>query len=295
MSTSTTSVSATKGEKGKSKYAALNINNLYKVSLCSSLRLLVCFSFTPVVLHLAYFDCLLLCLLQGNSIEPQAKAVAPKHGMQSLGKVPSARRAPQPVNLPSLKSEGTSGPENSIETSKPSSGTPAAVATASVSATTVPNQPTAPNSASAAATTAAGWTGSAPELSAAVKPQSPAPSAPVLAVPVALAAPVAVPVATASSVPTDARTAFLDRKFQQEFPSLTSEPPQTSAPSIKKNPTVTQPPPPTPVQDLPARQDSPQPTIQYGPGPSLRPQTEGSWVQGGGRTGPLSPGSQGEF
>ena len=31
MSTSTSSVSATKGEKGKSKYAALNINNLYKV------------------------------------------------------------------------------------------------------------------------------------------------------------------------------------------------------------------------------------------------------------------------
>ena len=33
MSTSTTSVSATKGEKGKAKYAALNINNLYKVRL----------------------------------------------------------------------------------------------------------------------------------------------------------------------------------------------------------------------------------------------------------------------
>ena len=219
---------------------------------------------------------------QGNSIEPQAKTVAPKHGMQSLGKVPSARRAPQPVNLPSLKSQGTSGPESSTETTKASSGVPAATtATAAV-----PTQTTAPNSAS----TAAGWTGSAPELSAAaVKPQSPAP-APVQAVPVALAAPVAVAPVAAPAAPTDARTAFLDRRFQQEFPSLTSEPPQTTAPPVKKNPTVVLPP---PVQDLPARQDSPQPTIQYGPGPSLRPQTEGSWVQGGGRTGPLSPGSQG--
>lgn len=33
MSTSTTNVSATKGEKGKAKYAALNINNLYKVRI----------------------------------------------------------------------------------------------------------------------------------------------------------------------------------------------------------------------------------------------------------------------
>ncbi|EFX84212.1 hypothetical protein DAPPUDRAFT_47148, partial [Daphnia pulex] len=88
MSTSTTNVSATKGEKGKAKYAALNINNLYK----------------------------------GNSIEPQAKTVAPKHGMQSLGKVPSARRAPQPVNLPSLKSEsGVVAPESSNSNSSNSS------------------------------------------------------------------------------------------------------------------------------------------------------------------------------
>lgn len=203
--------------------------------------------------------------------------------MQSLGKVPSARRAPQPVNLPSLKSQGTSGPESSTETTKASSGAPAAT----TATATVPTQTTAPNSTS---TAAAGWTGSAPELATAVKPQSPAPSAPVQSVPVALAAPVAVVPVAAPVVATDARTAFLDRRFQQEFPSLTSEPLQTTAPSAKKNPTVALPP---PVQDLPARQDSPQPTIQYGPGPSLRPQTEGSWVQGGGRTGPLSPGSQG--
>lgn len=43
--------------------------------------------------------------LQGESLEPstQKNAVPRKHGMQSLGKVPSARRPP--ANLPSLKAE----------------------------------------------------------------------------------------------------------------------------------------------------------------------------------------------
>lgn len=47
-------------------------------------------------------------------------------------------------------------------------------------------------------------------------------------------------------------------QFQHEFPSLSAgdgAPPRTGA------------------------------EIQYGPGPSLRPQTEGSWIQGGSRTG----------
>lgn len=46
-----------------------------------------------------------MSLIQGESLEPhQQKSTLPrKHGMQSLGKVPSARRPP--ANLPSLKSE----------------------------------------------------------------------------------------------------------------------------------------------------------------------------------------------
>lgn len=45
---------------------------------------------------------------QGESLEQhqQKNAVPRKHGMQSLGKVPSARRPP--ANLPSLKSETSS-------------------------------------------------------------------------------------------------------------------------------------------------------------------------------------------
>merc|ERR1712227_101404 len=55
--------------KSKSKFQSLNINNIY----------------------------------QGAANKPTSKNLPPKHGLQSLGKVPTARRAP--VNLPSEKSE----------------------------------------------------------------------------------------------------------------------------------------------------------------------------------------------
>lgn len=71
---STQSGTTSKGEKGKSKFQSLDINSLYRVS-------------------------------RGETLEQhQQKSTLPrKHGMQSLGKVPSARRPP--ANLPSLKSE----------------------------------------------------------------------------------------------------------------------------------------------------------------------------------------------
>ncbi|KAG8042588.1 hypothetical protein G9C98_005222 [Cotesia typhae] len=74
---STLSGIVSKGEKGKSKFQSLDINSLYRVS-------------------------------RGESLEQhQQKSTLPrKHGMQSLGKVPSARRPP--ANLPSLKSEYSS-------------------------------------------------------------------------------------------------------------------------------------------------------------------------------------------
>ncbi|XP_054157893.1 homeobox protein 5-like isoform X2 [Oppia nitens] len=59
----------------KQKYQSLNINNLYK----------------------------------GKSLETQKTgSVAPKHGLQTLGKVGAGRRMPPPANLPSLKSQTTS-------------------------------------------------------------------------------------------------------------------------------------------------------------------------------------------
>ena len=40
---------------------------------------------------------------QGSATKPQQKTIPQKHGLQSLGKLPTARRAP--ANLPSLKAE----------------------------------------------------------------------------------------------------------------------------------------------------------------------------------------------
>ena len=73
MSAASTAVvaSSSKAEKSK-KFQSLNINNLY----------------------------------QGPTNKPLQRSVPQKHGLQSLGKVPSARRAP--ANLPSLKAENHS-------------------------------------------------------------------------------------------------------------------------------------------------------------------------------------------
>jgi outer membrane receptor protein involved in Fe transport len=70
--------------------------------------------------------------------------------------------------------------------------------------------------------------------------------------------------------------------------STVTGPPAKRA-AVPQPPTVVAAPVPVSPSEIP-RQESPQP-LQYGPGPSLRPQTEGSWVQGG-RPSNVSP-SQG--
>lgn len=208
--------------------------------------------------------------------------------MQSLGKVPSARRAPQPVNLPSLKSEsGVIAPETSNSNSSSSSTSGGG---GSSSGAVVP-----PSSAPQTTPNPAGWTGSAqeavspaPVVVGSKPPQSQSP-APVGAVTAATGPLPATAVSTVhqAAIPVQPRqpaSTFLERKFQQEFPSLTADS-QVSGPPVKR--VAVQPQPPTPAagpvavspSEIP-RQESPQP-LQYGPGPSLRPQTEGSWVQGG--------------
>ncbi|XP_034048241.1 protein PRRC2B isoform X3 [Thalassophryne amazonica] len=77
-----------KSKDGKSKYSSLSLFDKYK----------------------------------GKSIETQKNAVVPRHGLQSLGKVATARRMPPPAHLPSLKSENKGNNPNIIIVPKDGTG-----------------------------------------------------------------------------------------------------------------------------------------------------------------------------
>ncbi|XP_061460390.1 protein PRRC2B isoform X2 [Rhineura floridana] len=78
----------TKGKDGKSKYSTLSLFDKYK----------------------------------GKSVEAIRTTVIPRHGLQSLGKVATARRMPPPANLPSLKSENKGNDPNIILVPKDGTG-----------------------------------------------------------------------------------------------------------------------------------------------------------------------------
>ncbi|CAH0559632.1 unnamed protein product [Brassicogethes aeneus] len=114
---STLSGQTSKGEKTKSKYQSLDINNLYRVS-------------------------------RGENTEKtqqKSSSVYIKHGMQSLGKVPSARRAP--ANLPSLKSEHneTGAAVPLVPPGGPGWGKQESTTSSSSASSTTNSNPTAPN------------------------------------------------------------------------------------------------------------------------------------------------------
>ncbi|KAB0407126.1 hypothetical protein E2I00_004282, partial [Balaenoptera physalus] len=68
------------GKDGKSKYSTLSLFDKYK----------------------------------GKSVDSIRSSVIPRHGLQSLGKVATARRMPPPANLPSLKSENKGNDPNIV-------------------------------------------------------------------------------------------------------------------------------------------------------------------------------------
>ncbi|XP_029921950.1 protein PRRC2B isoform X3 [Myripristis murdjan] len=78
----------TKSKDGKSKYSSLSLFDKYK----------------------------------GKSIETQKTTAVPRHGLQSLGKVATARRMPPPAHLPSLKSENKGNDPNVIIVPKDGTG-----------------------------------------------------------------------------------------------------------------------------------------------------------------------------
>ncbi|XP_015113837.1 protein PRRC2C isoform X3 [Diachasma alloeum] len=215
---STLSGIVSKGEKGKSKFQSLDINSLYRVS-------------------------------RGESLEQhQQKSTLPrKHGMQSLGKVPSARRPP--ANLPSLKSEySSSDPAVSLV---PSGGSGWATTKEPASSTTT----TSTNSTSAQ---------SSDNL-------------------------------TSNSSPTQCVAATTPASTPSQEPSLpgqqqnTSQSPHPSEIGGKSSWSAIMTRPgefggASAGQQQQQSQQNRELNAQYGPGPSLRPQTEGSWIQGGSRT-----------
>ncbi|KAL0122312.1 hypothetical protein PUN28_007210 [Cardiocondyla obscurior] len=282
---STLSGIVSKGEKGKSKFQSLDINSLYR----------------------------------GESLEPhQQKNTLPrKHGMQSLGKVPSARRPP--ANLPSLKSEtSSSDPAVSLV---PSGGSGWATTKDSTSSTTTTTTTVATSldnttTVSSTAQCSAGTTVST-SLHSLLPTQQNVSQAPFLDQTNNKSSWSAIMsrsgdvvgyaglVGGAKGGRGALGLSFLAHQspqFQHEFPSLSGQPSASvstqsqtqqssttsNAISVAVHHSLLQQQPyshnhsgGTPGNQQPSNREL---NAQYGPGPSLRPQTEGSWIQGGSRT-----------
>ncbi|CAL8143706.1 unnamed protein product [Orchesella dallaii] len=193
-------------------------------------------------------------LYKGKSTDPVAKPVAQKHGMQTLGKAPPARRGGSTV----VKAEPiNSDLANSSAPSQPTSLPP-----------NLGQQPLHPP----------GWSNTLPHPQGPPSPHN-APSVPT----------------TGPAMHDKNWSGGQDRKgnyqksqhdsmqrFAQEFPSLDSGGDMGKGQNANASGPLSAPGHP---QMSKSNQDN-----QYGPGPILRPQTEGSWTQGGGRGMTRPPG-----
>ncbi|XP_023665448.1 protein PRRC2A isoform X1 [Paramormyrops kingsleyae] len=205
-----------KGKDGKTKYASLNLFDTYK----------------------------------GKSLEAQKPVVPPRHGLQSLGKVASARRMPPPANLPSLKAENKGNDPNVSLVPKDGTGWASKQEPAdpkSTDALSAPQQESQPPVAS--------------QTPALTRPKTPtAPEAPAAAL--GAGARSWAPASVIHGVQGDGgKGSSQPSPFsREEFPTLQAAGDQDRA--GREQATADQ---------------------WYGPGPSLRPQNVTSWRDGGGR------------
>uniref|UniRef100_UPI003AAEDCDD protein PRRC2A n=1 Tax=Centroberyx gerrardi TaxID=166262 RepID=UPI003AAEDCDD len=211
-----------KGKDGKTKYASLNLFDTYK----------------------------------GKSLEAQKPVVPPRHGLQSLGKVASARRMPPPANLPSLKAENKGNDPNVSLVPKDGTGWASKQEPADPKSTDVLSAPQ-------------------PESQQPVVSQMPAPTRP--------RTPPAPEVPTAAGARSWAQ-ASVTHGTQGDGGKGSNQP---SPFSREEFPTLQA----AGDQDRAGREQG---TADqwYGPGPSLRPQNVTSWRDGGGRA--LAPTLSGE-
>ncbi|XP_021950023.1 uncharacterized protein LOC110847393 isoform X4 [Folsomia candida] len=193
---------------------------------------------------------------QGKTTEPVAKTVTQKHGMQTLGKAPPARRAG--ASVVAVKPEPNDAANNSpVPLSQQ-------------------QQPPQPSSVSLGQPIShqdqQKWTSS-------THPHGPPP---VMNVAPNVPRPGPLPPHDKNWNGPDGN--YQSQRFAQEFPSIgdSKDFPSLEAGSDPPRGSIMNPSQPPPNISGP-QNSSKSHDNQYGPGPILRPQTEGSWTQGGGR------------
>ncbi|XP_058865268.1 protein PRRC2A-like isoform X2 [Acipenser ruthenus] len=218
-----------KGKDGKTKYSSLNLFDTYK----------------------------------GKSLETQKPVVAPRHGLQSLGKVASARRIPPPANLPSLKAENKGNDPNVSLVPKDGTGWASKQETPDPKSTDALSVQQPESQLPPASQT--------PVL---IQPKpSPAPENPVSSAAAGVAKSWAQANVIHGAQGDGGKGSSQPSPFsREEFPTLQAAGDQDKAGREQD------------ITDL-----------SYGPGPSLRPQNVTSWREGGGRAlSSVTPGEGGE-